>query len=148
MIREIIFVLLVIVLVGCVADSKTVDENSKNWERAYGSYPPEYVKIKNSWFWKSSHWSHEVQFFFSIDSCKQVEDDILAGPNSEKLILRTDTMSVVNRIIKITDNERPEWFAPKPLDSYKIWSSDDPFDNFILLKDTLTSELYWFDMQL
>lgn len=143
--KKILLVLFVIFLSSC---GGTWEDDPENWERAYGVKPPSYVKINHSWFWKSAHWTYECQLFFAIDSCSQVEQTFLRENNSDSLVLKTDTTSISSRLTKITDGCKPVWFAPKSLDSYKIWTSENEWDNFVLLKDTLTGELFWTDMQL
>jgi hypothetical protein len=51
---------------SCCHESGTWQNDAKNWKRAFGEQQPKKIKVTNSWFWRSPHFTHEFEYFFAV----------------------------------------------------------------------------------
>jgi len=122
--------------------SGTWENDDKNWSRAYNQTLPDSIKLVNSWYWRSPHWTLEQALYFEIDYNQGVFETFLSDPT----VVNLDYKDTVN--INFF-NDKPEWFLPKPFGEYDIWKGNKgSFDNFILFFDKQSRHLFWTDFQL
>jgi hypothetical protein len=140
----IVFTFILTALNSCgYLNSGTWENGPKNWNRIFGTEKPDYVKVKNSRYWKSAHWSYEYEYYLEISSCDTIRKEILS--NSDLNLKEVNDTSALNNIL--TNDSKPSWFIPKPLKQYQIWMSSDEMIGFILLVDKETGNLFLFDQQ-
>ena len=118
------------------------EDDPDNWGRAFHSGKPQDVVVVHSEYWRSPHWSYEAGYLFELE------------PNA---VLRRQLFSE-NRLRKLEGSELaidprpcfkcPEWFAPKSLDSYEIWTYEGDPRNFRILIDKSTGHIYLGDYQI
>jgi hypothetical protein len=102
------------------------------------------VVVVRSHYWRAPHWSYEGGYLFEL------------RPNDG---IRTQLFTQ-NRLKKIQDPDRdpdarpcvgdcPDWFAPKPLTAYEVWTyEDDPAGNFRVLIDKTNGHIFLGDFQI
>jgi hypothetical protein len=134
----IIFFTVLLLLTAC--SSGTWEDDSKNWERIYNQDKPDNVNVIHSWYWRSSHWSYEYEFYIETDSNKQILESFISKAD---LVQIEDPTKVPT--YELFPDDKPKWFVPKPLDKYEVWTGNGFFKLFI---DKETGHLYWCDSQL
>jgi len=134
---------IVALITSCGYLSSGIWENDdKNWSRAYGFPLPDSIKLINSWYWRSPHWTLEQAMFFEAKYNEGVKNSYILDTTIIELPY-SDT-------IKISFfNDKPKWFLPKPYKFYNIWKGNrNEFDNFLLFMDKESGNLFWTDFQI
>lgn len=143
--QGILFFTLLTLLTAC--SSGTWEDDSKNWERIYDQEKPDNVNVIHSWYWRSSHWSYEYEFYIETDSNKQILESFISKSD---LVQIEDPTKVP--IYDLYPSDKPKWFVPKPLDKYEVWTGNWKGkayrEYFKLFIDKETGHLYWCDSQL
>ena len=137
-----LFILCITSLFFISCHSGEWENQDKNWERAFsGQSKPDNVKILNSYYWRSPHFTYEAQYFFRLEVGEEYMNTWI---QHSKCKLTASTVVEAD-----FPNDRPDWFVPKELSKYKIWRpSDDQFSQFRIFKNLETNEFYVTDTEL
>jgi hypothetical protein len=129
---------------GCgYVKSGTWADSPKNWKRAFRSTKPPDVVVVHSYYWRSPHWSYEIEYFFQIKSNAALQHQLLTAND----LLRVDTNNAEQYPLR--SSKKPEWFIPKSTDSYECWVyRTDSNSNFRVFIDKTTRDLFLTDEQL
>ncbi len=115
------------------------EDDPGNWERAFSEKKPADVVVVHSMYWRAAHFTYEAGYYFEIEANGELEEDLLEANE-----LRPFDSSDAG-----IPEPTPDWFAPKPLESYEIWGYvEDPAGNFRLLIDRETATLFLTDFQI
>ncbi len=141
------FLALAILLSFCVGchRSGTWEDSPKNWERAFGQKPPAGITILHSSYWRSPHFTLEFEYFFQVEPSESVRKELRA---SHELRLFTPGTREEKAAVQSFFQRKPEWFIPKPLDRYEIWTvnpSDTGSGHFRLFIDRQTGVMFMTD---
>jgi hypothetical protein len=131
-----------VLLAGCLGDNRGGGEwkdDPANWKRAFGVDPPADITVIRSQYWLSGHWSHEFVSAFHVAS----KGDVHALLNKE--FKRQTTGSSATSASQTTEcGVLPDWFAPKGLANYEVWSGPIHQRAFI---DAAKNEAFLLDCQ-
>lgn len=89
----------------------TYENDNSTWEKVFGEEKPNDVVLKNSFFWKSSHWTYEFEVFLEIEYNQKWLQKIVDEFQFE-LYEKSDAFSVCYV------NDKQKWFIPKTEDNY------------------------------
>ena len=121
--------------------SGTWENDSGNWERAFQSAKPNDVRILHSYYWRSPHWSDEFQYFFEIERNDQLKQQLFTK-NKLTQLEGSEALAAKTKFF----GEAPEWFTPKPIDSYNVWIYEKtPRGNFRVFIDDETGNMFLTD---
>lgn len=137
-------VLSLLLCVGCHR-SGTWDDSPKNWERAFGQKPPAGLKIVHSRYWRSPHFTLEMEYFFEFAPSETFKSEFTAHPKLQKF--EPNTPADLTMVLGIF-LDRPSWFVPRSLDHYEIWRGkpeDLKWGNFRLFIDRETGAMFFAD---
>src|SRR5438876_1059808 len=141
--RPLIAILAVVLLTGC-HESGTWKDDARNWKRIFRVTKPDDIMVTHSWFWRSPHFTYEYEYYLQV----QKHADL------QKRLLTMNPMTEVVGEKKLREatawsQQRPDWFAPKPVAQYQVWIySNAPNNDFRLLIDRETGDLVLSDRQL
>jgi len=111
----IIFCFTMLVLVGCSAG--TWENDSKNWQKAFGSSAPDEIAVVNSFYWQSAHFTLEFEYFFEIETTDVVTQELIEFNQLTKVETGNEPSNIHSYV-----NDKPIWFVPKELDNYDIYT--------------------------
>lgn len=136
--RPLNFILLSLILLACSCHrSGTWNDDSKNWERAFGEHIPTNIVVVHSRFWRSAHWTYEFAYYFEVNG--DVRKELLSDTN---LVL----------LSKFEDDffgEKPAWFAPEQIKDFEVWGyTNSPPSRFRLWVDKSGKRAFFTDYQL
>jgi hypothetical protein len=143
-VRILALALLVLICAGCHR-SGTWTDSPKNWERAFGQKPPKDLKIVHSQYWRSPHFTLEMEYFFEFAASETFRKEFTAYPKLQKF--EPKTKEEEDAILRFF-HEKPSWFVPRSLDHYEIWRGDPKdmnWDNFRLFIDRETGAMFFGD---
>lgn len=116
------------------------DDDSRNWQRAFGGPVPNGWSVLHSRYWRFPHWTYEGGFYF----------DVKVPPGwRQKLMNRPDLIKYEPSQSTDMDGaclERPKWFAPGSVTSYDVWTSHGT-GNYRLFVEKEGSEVFFSDCQ-
>jgi hypothetical protein len=122
----------------------TWEDDSDNWERAFGTSKPDDVVVMHSKYWRSAHWTYECEYFFEIQRNEEFRKQLF-GENELVRLEEPDAIRAKGDCF----GEVPEWFAPKPGQEYEVWQyADEPKGHFRLFVDKQTGNLFLTDYQI
>ena len=128
-----------LLLFSACNESGTWQNDAKNWKRAFGTDAPKGIKVLNSWYWRSPHFTHEFEYFFAVAPHHSFRKQAL---ESGRLIQITASTKQEEEQVRQFFHEKPSWFIPKPLESYDVWQGKPPQEHFRLFIDRETGELF------
>jgi hypothetical protein len=122
----------------CGRKSGQWENDSGNWERAFGTPPPGEIQVIHSFYDRSPHpILLEHHFAFHIKSSLSPALAWVDASNLTKLDPR-DTAK-----LELLKSSQPPWFAPRKTGDYEIYIlQDEPFTSFGIFIDRELSE--WF----
>ena len=126
-------------LSGC-HESGTWENHAKNWKRVFGAKQPKDIKVLNSWYWRSPHFTHEFEYFFAIAPNDTFRKRAL---EPGKLLDFTPTTREEREQVQQFFHSKPSWFIPKPIESYEVWQGKPPREHFRLFIDRQTGDLFF-----
>lgn len=147
--RAIRFTLFIITASLCLSGcgllvSGTWEDDPGNWLRAFQTTMPDNVVVIHSYYWRSTHWSYEFQYFFALEPNAELTEQIISQNRLVKLDDSDAAWALHDRL-----NEQPAWFAPKAPDAYTIWTdTDQTVSHFKLIIDKATGVLFLTDYRL
>ena len=114
------------------------DDDPDNWKRAFRSRKPADVVVLHSRYERSPHFTYEFLYFFEIRANEALQRQLFTENNLHRL--QAPEVAILGG--------KPDWFAPKPLDSYDIWGfADEPTRNFRVLIDRSSGNIFLADYQ-
>ena len=130
---------------GCgYLQSGTWDDDPDNWSRAFGSTRPDDVVVVRSHYWRAPHWSYEGGDLFELQPNDQLRRQLF-GQNRLRTIQNPERDPDARPCVA----ECPDWFAPKPLTAYDVWTyEDDPTGNFRVFIDKTNGHIFLGDFQI
>jgi len=135
--KIIIFILVIPFLFSC--GSGTFENDPQTWNKVFGENIPKDVKVLNSRFWKSAHWSYEFELYIEYNATKEF--------NSKYLINRFNFNKTKTPMLNLMyEEEKPSWFVPKEFDNYDIFESS--LNNMVLFLDKSSRRTFLFALQL
>jgi len=128
---------------GCGYLSSGQWENDPgNWTRAFGESVPDGIKVVNSWYTRTAHFTAEYAWFFKLQLDVKSRSRIETDPDFLKL-KSVDFTDLKRQIY----SDRPKWFPLDALDSYDVYQSQSQPSFLIFLeRDGYVS--YWTAYQL
>jgi len=135
-----ILLLLILTAPACY-QSGTWFNDAKKWERAFGEKKPDDVKVVQSFYWRSPHFTYEATYYFQIQSNAPFQKAWTKAP-----YLKQSTNTETNRNLTF-GYKPPEWFAPRPITQYDIWVFTNEHSRFRLLIEKETGNLFVTDSQ-
>ena len=123
-------------------ESGTWQNDAKNWKRVFGTDQPKDIKILNSWYWRSPHFTYEFEYFFALAPNEAFRKQAL---EPGKLLDFTPTTKEEKDQVQQFFHDKPSWFLPNPIESYEIWQGKPPQEHFRLFIDRQNGELYFTD---
>lgn len=138
--------LIVVLNAGCgYFMAGTWDDDPGNWSRAFRSSKPPDVTVVHSRYWRSAHWTYEVQYFFEIAPNTKLREQLFSENT-----LRHVTGDEATKIKKDVFGDAPVWFAPKGVAEYEVWAfkEDGSGRNFKVLIDRASGVMFLNDYQL
>jgi hypothetical protein len=139
----ILAVLVTVSAVGC-HESGIWQDDAGNWKRIFREKKPATIKVIHSWFSRSPHFTYEFEYFLQVETNVDFQKRLLSKNPLKQVKPVTDLHHVA-----VWSQNRPNWFAPKPIVEYDVWKySDDPASNFRLLIDRKTGDLFLENHQL
>jgi hypothetical protein len=139
--RTLALVLLLSLCVGCHR-SGTWNDSPTNWER---QKPPKSLKIVHSQYWRSPHFTLEMEYFFEFAPDDTFRKEFTAYPQLRRF--ESSTKEDRDAILRFF-HEKPPWFVPRSLDHYEIWRGDPnnmDWSNFRLFIDRETGAMFFGD---
>lgn len=128
----------------CCHESGTWRDDSKNWERVFKTDKPDHITVVHSLYWRSPHFTLEYRYFIQVQKNSEFQERLLTMNPMKEL---TDSKEIEMATLWL--QEKPPWFAQKPWNRYKIFVySDKPLDNFRLLIDKESGDLFLADESL
>lgn len=126
-------------LCGCgVSEAGTWENDPGNWERAFQSTQPGDVVVAHSWYWRSSHWTDEFEYFFEIEPNDKLKERLFARNDLLKLEAEDAAAAKDDSF-----NAQPAWFAPKAGEAYEVWVyADRPESHFRIFIDKETGAFF------
>lgn len=134
-------VALALIFAGC-HESGTWQNDTKNWKRAFGSAQPKDIKIVNSWYWRSPHFTYEFEYFFQLGPNDAFRQKVIGSGN---LLDITPATKAEGEEAQRFFHSKPTWFIPKAIDQYEIWRGKPPQENFRIFIDRATGDLFLTD---
>ena len=119
--------------------SGTWENDDKNWQRAFDTNLPKEIRLKHSYYWRSTHVFLEQEYFFEIEHTDSLEKEFLKGTDLVKV---DSTNSVSIHFF----GEKPKWFVPDGFQNYEIYKSSR-FDNYYLFIDKQRKSIFLTDYQ-
>lgn len=113
-------ILFVLVICSCcngLFSSGTWEDDPRNWDRAFHTSQPEDVVIIHSYYWRSSHFTEEYQYFFEIEPNQKILEQLISE-HELVLVEGEDAEYAINDYF----SEKPPWFVPKGAESYEIYA--------------------------
>lgn len=107
---------------------------------------PEDVNVVHSFYWRSAHFTYEYEFYMHIEKNDAFRDRILSLNARFEEVKEEDFDD-----IQVGTKYKPAWFAPKPLDQYRVWTyagSAASVQWAHMLVDRETGDIFLWDMQL
>src|SRR5262245_59192054 len=106
-------------------------DDPKNWARVFHSEKPPDVVVVHSEYWRSPHWSYEMEYFFEIAPNAALHSQLFSK-NGLRRLVGSDASNVKGDVFGAV----PSWFAPKSPEDYEVWVySDDSAGHFKVLID-------------
>jgi len=122
----------------------TWEDDSSNWDRAFGSTKPADVVVTHSKYWRSAHWSNEFGYFFELAPNGTLKEQLFTK-NKLKRVSGEEAATAKRNTL----SDGPDWFAPQSADAYEIWVSvAAPKSNFMVLIDRASGTMFLTDYQL
>jgi hypothetical protein len=135
------FLGLILCLAGC-HESGTWQDDPKNFERVFRSSQPKDVVVVHSKFWRSPHWSYEFEYFIQIGPNDEFKKRLFDHNKFKELRITNNESYSVTYFFQ----ERPNWFLPKTINNYDVWSyADEPNSRFRLFIDKISREMFLID---
>ena len=131
-------VLLALSLAGCgYAKSGTWDDDPGNWDRVFGEEKPDTVVLVHSRYWRSPHFTMEFEYFLQV--AKNADFQTRLFEKNKLVRLEGDAATPPHF------GERPAWFIPKSAKDYDVWKFEDRPQNFRLIIDRETGDMFLCD---
>jgi len=141
--RAFVAILGVLFLTGC-HESGTWKDDARNWKRIFRAAKPDEVKVTRSWFWRSPHFTYEYEYYLQVQKNTDLQKRLLTMNPMTEVVAEKQL-----REVTAWSQNRPEWFAAKPIAQYQVWVySNAPSSDFRLLIDRETQDLFLTDRQL
>lgn len=130
-----------VLLVGC-HESGTWRDDAGNWKRIFRVEKPANVTVVHSWFWRSPHFTYEFEYYLQVEKNADLQKRLLTM-NPMKQVGEEKELQAV---MAWSQQNRPAWFAPKPVAEYGVWIySNASASSFRLLIDRKTGDLFLVD---
>ena len=104
---------LFLLLTGC--GGEWVNDKG-NFKRVFGFEKPAGVRVEQSYYWKSPHWSTEYSYYMALDApadfVLHLTDSQLMTPVAPETAASAECTS---------SNLKPSWFMPNSLSEYEAW---------------------------
>jgi|SRR3954466_6996366 len=137
--------LLIIAMTALTAchESGTWVDDPRNFERFFSIKKPDDLTVAHSHYSRSPHFTLEYDAYLQIRSNASFKKTILSLPLQNV----TDTNTV--RDLRVRTPSSIEWFAPKPLDHYEIWTSTNygRTSFYCILIDKESGDMFFTDGQ-
>ncbi len=120
----------------------TWEDDPKNWHRAFKEEQPAGVRVVQSSYWRSSHFTVEFMYFFEVQATPERRDAFM---RRKSLDLVSPSSARSFRSTYHTD-DTPSWFAPDPVDLYEVWDRTPYFGSVWINKTN--GHIFFYDVQL
>ena len=128
--------LFAVLLVGC-HKSGTWRDDTGIWKRIFRVEKPANVTVVHSWFWRSPHFTYEFEYYLQVEKSADLQKRLFTAYRG------TDDPTA---IMAWSQQNRPAWFAPKPVAEYEVLIySNAPSSGFRLLIDRKAGDLFLAD---
>src|SRR5439155_22726170 len=102
---------------------------------------PDDITVVHSWFWRSPHFTYEYEYYLQVQKHADLQKRLLTMNPMTEVIGEKEL-----RQATAWSQQRPDWFAPKPIAQYQVWVySNAPNSDFRLLIDRETGDLFLSD---
>ena len=137
------FLIVAMLALTACHESGTWVDDPRNFERFFATRKPNDVTVAHSRYWRSPHFTFEYDAYLQIRSNANFQKLILSQPLKKV----TDTNTV--QYLRGATSKSIDWFAPKPLDRYDIWTSTNYPERsaFCILIDRETGDMFFTDRQ-
>lgn len=134
-----------LLLAGCgYIFSGNWEDDPDNWDRAFDTTKPDDVVVVHSQYWRAPHFTYEAGYLFEIAPNAAFRRQLFTESRLQKL-----EGTELDHEARPCSGNCPEWFAPKPLEAYEVWSyQDDPHSHLRILIDKSTGHLFLGDFQI
>lgn len=141
--RLLALILVAVLLAGC-HESGTWKDDARNWRRIFRVDKPDGITVVRSWYWRSPHFTFEYEYYLQIQKHADFQKRLLTMNPMTEVVGEEEIQKAA-----AGSQNRPDWFAPKPIAQYQVWIySNAPNSNFRLLIDRATGDLFLYDQQL
>jgi hypothetical protein len=135
--------LVILILTSCHR-SGTWHDNDDNWKRAFRTQRPDNVRVIQSRYWRSPHWTFEYEYHFHISANTDLFSR-LVRLNDLELLSGADRTNAFRDFF----HEKPGWFIPKSPEHYDTWHYKDRHaGRFRIFIDKDSQELFITDFQI
>jgi hypothetical protein len=138
---SLIAVLATVLVVGC-HESGTWRDDAGNWKRIFRVAKPASITVAHSWFWRSPHFTYEFEYYLQVEKNADLQKRLL----TMNPMRQVGEEKELKAVMAWSPQNRPAWFAPKPIAEYGVWIySNAPASSFRLLIDRKTGDLFLTD---
>ncbi|WP_460218005.1 hypothetical protein [Psychroserpens sp. MEBiC05023] len=133
-----LFLIYIVAMTSLSCGSGTFENDPDTWNKVFGEDPPKEIKIIDSRFWKSAHWSYEFELHVKFETSESFLNSYFI--EHYKFEITKDPKLDLN-----FDDEKPEWFVPKSNENYDIYESS--INNMVLFKEHNSNIIYLYALQ-
>lgn len=135
MTRILYFIIICTTLSSCgYFNSGTWEDDTESWNKVFGEDVPKEVEIVHSRFWKSAHWSYEFEVFFELKTTHSFFKNYFINNNGVKKVKKLEFQDHYFQ-------EKPNWFLPKTIENYVIWTNEN--ENLKIFVDKKTYHVFY-----
>jgi hypothetical protein len=102
-----------LLLVGC--GGEWINDKG-NFKRVFGFDKPAAVRVEQSYYWKSPHWSSEYEYFIVLEA----PPEFAQGLTNSRLMTPAAPQIAASTGCTYS-NRKPAWFMPGSLQEYEAW---------------------------
>ncbi len=112
------------------------EDDPETWNKVFGEDVPNEVEIIHSQFWKSAHWSYEFEVFFELKTSHSFFKSYFIN-NQHFEVKKVNYLEMGEHYFQ----EKPNWFLPKTIENYIIWTNEQ--ENLKIFVDKKTYHIFY-----